>query len=210
VETDIRPATEAAANERERRPRPIDVFFAPKAVAVIGATETPGSVGRNVIRNLVSSPFGGIVFPVNAKRPSVLGIKAYPNLAAVPAQVDLAIVITPAPTVPDVIAECAAAGVSGAIIISAGFRETGAEGAELEQRVLDQARRGNIRLLGPNCLGVMRPHGGLNAALASAMARPSARAARLAPRFSIGACARMSASAPSSRSARCSTSAGVS
>jgi acetyltransferase len=172
VETDIRPATEAAANERERRPRPIDVFFAPKAVAVIGATETPGSVGRNVIRNLVSSPFGGIVFPVNAKRPSVLGIKAYPNLAAVPAQVDLAIVITPAPTVPDVIAECAAAGVSGAIIISAGFRETGAEGAELEQRVLDQARRGNIRLLGPNCLGVMRPHGGLNAALASAMARP--------------------------------------
>jgi len=102
----------------------------------------------------------------------VLGIKAYPNLASVPAQVDLAIVITPAPTVPDVIAECAAAGVSGAIIISAGFRETGAAGVELEQRVLDQARRGNVRLLGPNCLGVMRPHSGLNAALASAMARP--------------------------------------
>jgi acetyltransferase len=152
--------------------RPIDVFFTPQAVAVIGATETPGSVGRNVIWNLVSSPFGGMVFPVNAKRPSVLGIKAYPNLASVPAQVDLAIVITPAPTVPDVIAECAAAGVSGAIIISAGFRETGAAGVALERRVLDQAQRGNIRLLGPNCLGVMRPHSGLNAALASAMARP--------------------------------------
>ena len=154
------------------RARPIDVFFSPQSVAVIGATETPGSVGLNVIWNLVSSPFGGMVFPVNAKRPSVLGIKAYPNLAAVPAQVDLAIVITPAPTVPDVLAECAAAGVSGAIIISAGFRETGAAGVELEQRVLDQARRGNIRLLGPNCLGVMRPHSGLNAALASSMPRP--------------------------------------
>ena len=102
----------------------------------------------------------------------MLGIKAYPNLAAVPAQVDLAIVITPAPTVPDVIAECAAAGVSGAIIISAGFKETGAAGVELEQRVLEQARRGKMRLIGPNCLGVMRPHSGLNATFASAMARP--------------------------------------
>jgi acetyltransferase len=172
VETDSPASSEPSAILPTLRARPIDVFFAPQAVAVIGATETPGSVGRNVIWNLVSSPFGGMVFPVNDKRPSVLGIKAYPNLAAVPAQVDLAIVITPAPTVPDVIAECAAAGVSGAIIISAGFRETGAAGVTLEQRVLEQARRGNIRLLGPNCLGLMRPHSGLNAALASAMARP--------------------------------------
>ncbi|HJZ48152.1 MAG TPA: bifunctional acetate--CoA ligase family protein/GNAT family N-acetyltransferase [Roseiflexaceae bacterium] len=172
MDTSIQPLSESDGDHLERRPRPIDIFFTPKAVAVIGATETPGSVGRNVIRNLVNSPFGGMVFPVNPKRPSVLGIKAYPNLAAVPAQVDLAIVITPAPTVPDVIAECAAAGVNGAIIISAGFRETGAAGAELERRVLDQARQANIRLLGPNCLGVMRPHSGLNAALASAMARP--------------------------------------
>src|SRR4029079_4861052 len=103
---------------------------------VIGATETIGSVGRNVIANLVSSPFGGIIFPVNAKRTSVLGIKAYPNLASVPAQVDLAIVITPAPTVPDVIAECAAAGVSGAIIISAGLRDTRAAGVEREARAV--------------------------------------------------------------------------
>jgi acetyltransferase len=154
------------------RLRPIDVFFAPKAVAVIGATESAGSAGRTVLWNLVSSPFGGTVFPVNARRPSVLGIKAYPSLAAVPEQVDLALVITPAPTVPDVIAECAAAGVRGAIIISAGFRETGATGAALEQRVLEQARRANIRLLGPNCLGLMRPQTGLNAAVASASAQP--------------------------------------
>jgi acetyltransferase len=172
MEIDNTATIDPTAHLPAARSRPIDVFFTPKAIAVIGATETPGSVGRNVIWNLVSSPFGGMVFPVNAKRTSVLGIKAYPNLGAVPAQVDLAIVITPAPTVPDLIAECAAVGVSGAIIISSGFRETGAAGVELEQRVLDQARRHNIRLLGPNCLGIMRPHSGLNAALANAMARP--------------------------------------
>src|SRR4051812_5291227 len=108
VEPETPTSDDPIANLAMPRARPIDVFFSPQAVAVIGATETPGSVGRNVIWNLVSSPFGGMVFPVNAKRPSVLGIKAYPNLASVPAQVDLAIVITPAPTVPDVIAECAA------------------------------------------------------------------------------------------------------
>jgi len=167
-----KPTAEQYLDGMGRRVRPINVFFAPKAVAVIGATEAPGSVGRTVLWNLVSSPFGGTVFPVNAKRTSVLGIKAYPNLAAVPAQVDLAVVITPAPTVPDVIAECVEAGVSGAIIISAGFRETGAEGAELERRVLEQARRTNLRVIGPNCLGVMRPSSGLNASLANGMGRP--------------------------------------
>jgi acetyltransferase len=90
----------------------------------------------------------------------------------VPDQVDLAVVITPAPTVPGVVAECAAAGVSGAIIISAGFRETGAEGAELERRALEAARRGGVRLLGPNCLGVMRPTSGLNASLSNGSVQP--------------------------------------
>ena len=122
--------------------------------------------------NLVSSPFGGIVYPVNDKRASVLGIKAYPKLAALPEPPDLAIIITPAPTVPGVISECIAAGVGAAIIISAGFRETGPEGAALEQRVLAQARQGNLRIIGPNCLGVMRPTTGLNASLATGIARP--------------------------------------
>jgi acetyltransferase len=155
-----------------RRPRSVKLFFAPKAVAVIGASETRGSVGRTVLWNLVSSPFGGTVYPVNSKRASVLGIKAYPNLAAIPEQIDLAVVITPAPTVPDVIAECVQAGVGAAIIISAGFKETGPEGAELERRVLERARRGNLRLLGPNCLGLMRPSTGLNASLANGIAQP--------------------------------------
>ena len=150
----------------------LDAIFAPRSVAVIGATEQPNSVGRTVTRNLVTNPFGGTVFPVNPKRPSVLGIKAYPDIAAVPERVDLAVVVTPAPTVPGVIAECARAGVKGAIVISAGFKETGPEGAELERRTLDEARRGRVRLIGPNCLGVMNPLSGLNATFANAMATP--------------------------------------
>src|SRR5512142_3354596 len=103
----------------------LDAIFAPKNVAVIGATETPGTVGRTVLRNLISSPFGGAVFPVNPKRASVLGIKAYPNIGSVPEQVDLAVITTPAPSVPNIIKECVDSGVKGAIIISAGFKETG-------------------------------------------------------------------------------------
>jgi acetyltransferase len=154
------------------RPHVLSTLFAPKTVAVIGATENPGSVGRTILWNLISSPFGGIVFPVNPRRPSVLGIKAYPDIAAVPEKVDLAVIVTPAPTVPEIISQCVEAGVPSAIIISAGFKEAGAPGIELERRVLEEARRGNMRLIGPNCLGVMAPLSGLNATFASAMARP--------------------------------------
>jgi acetyltransferase len=112
------------------------------------------------------------VFPINPKRESVLGIKAYPNLAALPQPVDLAIIATPAPTVQDLIDECVATGVKGAIIISAGFKETGTSGAQMEQQILEHARRGRLRIIGPNCLGVMSPRIRLNATFASAMARP--------------------------------------
>ncbi len=152
--------------------RGLDAIISPKSVAVIGATEKAGSVGRTIVWNLLSSPFGGTVFPVNPKRANILGIKAYSNVGAVPDKVDLAVIVTPAPTVPDIIAECVAAGVKGAIIISAGFKETGPDGAALEQRVLAEARRGKMRVVGPNCLGVMNPYSGLNATFASAMARP--------------------------------------
>src|SRR5688500_5697865 len=151
---------------------PLDPIFSPTNVAVIGATETPNSVGRTLLWNLIQSPFGGTVFPVNPKRPSVLGIKAYPNIGAVPEKVDLAVVVTPAAAVPQVIGECADAGVKGAIIISAGFKEMGPPGVELERRVLEAARRGKMRLIGPNCLGVMNPLTGLNATFAAGMARP--------------------------------------
>jgi acetyltransferase len=151
---------------------PLDVIFAPKTVAVIGASERENSVGRTVLWNLISNSFGGTVFPVNPKRHSILGIKAYPNIATVPEPVDLAIIATPAFTVPSVIGECADAGVKGAIILSAGFKETGTQGAFLEQQVLEQLRRGKMRLIGPNCLGIINPHTGLNATFASSMALP--------------------------------------
>ncbi len=162
------PAHDVLGYEREQ----LDAIFRPETVAVIGATDRPGSVGRTIMWNLVSSPFGGTVFPVNSRRPNVLGIKAYPSISQVPARVDLAVIVAPAPAVPDIIGECVEAGVEGAIIISAGFRETGPEGVELEQRVLEEARKGRIRVVGPNCLGVMKPPSGFNATFAGAMARP--------------------------------------
>jgi acetyltransferase len=155
---------------RERQP--LEPFFSPGVVAVVGATETAGSVGRTILWNLVTSPFGGTVFPVNPKRPSVLGIKAYPTVADVPAKIDLAVIVTPAAAVPGVVGQCADLGVPAAVIISAGFREVGAAGAELERRTLAEARRGRMRLVGPNCLGVMSPTSGLNATFAAGMARP--------------------------------------
>jgi acetyltransferase len=157
---------------RYQKRHPLNAIFTPKTIAVVGATEKADSVGRALLWNLISNPFGGTVFPVNAKRASVLGIKAYPNLAALPEHVDLAVIATPASTVPGVIAECVETGVKGAIIISAGFKESGAAGAELEQQVLEQARKGKLRIIGPNCLGVMNPLSGLNATFASDMARP--------------------------------------
>ncbi len=149
----------------------LDAIFAPKNVAVIGATETAGSVGRTVLWNLISSPFGGAVFPVNPKRPSVLGIKAYSSISEVPEQVDLAVITTPAHTVPNIIKDCVEVGVKGAIVISAGFKETGPNGVELERQIMEHARRGKMRIIGPNCLGVMSPISGLNATFASKMAR---------------------------------------
>jgi acetyltransferase len=150
----------------------LHAIFKPKTIAVIGATEQAGSVGRTLFWNLISHPFGGTVFPVTPRHRSILGIKAYPTLASLPEPVDLAIIATPAPTVPGLIAECVAADVKGAIILSAGFKETGAEGARLEQQILEQVRYSQLRIIGPNCLGVMSPLTGLNATFASAMARP--------------------------------------
>src|SRR5579871_123149 len=150
----------------------LHVFFAPKSVAVIGATDKAGSVGRTILWNLISSPFGGNVYPVNSKRSSVLGIKAYPSIRAIPGQVDLAVIVTPAQTVAAIVRECGQHGVKGVVVISAGFRETGPAGAELEREVVEEARRAGIRLIGPNCLGVMCPITGLNATFAQTTARP--------------------------------------
>ncbi len=151
---------------------PLDPIFKPESVAVIGASEKSGSVGRSLLTNLLNNPFGGVVFPVNPKRPHVLGIKAYPTILDVPQAVDLAIIATPAATVPGLVDECAKAGVQGIIVISAGFKEAGPEGKALEEQVLAKARQAGIRLIGPNCLGVMLPQRGLNATFAVEMALP--------------------------------------
>jgi acetyltransferase len=157
----------------ERR-HPLDALFAPKTIAVIGATEKPGSVGRALFQNLQA--FGGTVYPVNPKHPSVLGRKAFANLAAVPEKVDLAVLVTPAPSVPGLVRECVEAGVAGAIIISAGFKEVGPAGAEMEGQILAEAQRGKMRIIGPNCLGVMVPHASFNATFATRLARPGSLA----------------------------------
>lgn len=153
-----------------RKQSQLDKIFAPKSVAVIGATENPGSVGLTLMNNLLATRFGGDVYPVNPKRPSVLGIKAYPSIAEVPVVVDLAVIVTPAKAVPQIISECADRGVPAAIIISAGFKEMGAPGVELESQILMSARKGKMRIIGPNCLGVMSPTTGLNATFAAGMA----------------------------------------
>lgn len=167
-----RASTESAHDFLRYEYQPLDVIFRPDTVAVIGASEQPGSVGRTLLWNLITNSFGGTVYPVNIKRSSVLGIKAYPSIHDVPERVDLAVIATPAQTVPGIIRECVEAGVQGAIIISAGFKERGPEGVALEEEILKTAREGNMRIIGPNCLGVMSPVTGLNATFANAMARP--------------------------------------
>ncbi len=150
--------------------RPLDMFFRPRAVAVIGASDKPGSVGRALLWNLISSPFGGTVYAVNPKRHNVLGILAYKSVREIPEPVDLAVVVTPASTVPAVVGECAEAGVKGVLIISAGFQETGAPGWALAEEVRQRAAAGGVRVIGPNSLGVMNPSIGLNAAYNHAIA----------------------------------------
>ncbi|MEQ9484329.1 bifunctional acetate--CoA ligase family protein/GNAT family N-acetyltransferase [Coleofasciculus sp. F4-SAH-05] len=167
----LKPTTDPAYDILRSERQPLHTFFAPDTVAVIGATDKEGSVGRTLLWNLMSNPFGGTIFPVNPKRHSVLGIPAYSSIKDIPDLVDLAIIAIPAPLVPGVIQECVDVGVKSAIIISAGFKEIGPKGVELEQQILETAR-GKMRIIGPNCLGLMSPRSGLNATFASTMARP--------------------------------------
>ena len=163
------PAAAKLQSKPGTRDSSLGSFFRPTTVAVIGASEKPGGVGRALLENL--GTFSGTLYPVNAQRDVVLGKKAYRNIASVPTKVDLAVIATPAVTVPGIIAECAAAGVTAAIVISAGFKESGAGGTELEQQILEAARGTPLRVIGPNCLGVMAPHINLNATFSKDMAR---------------------------------------
>ena len=150
--------------------QPLSRIFAPRHVAVIGASDRPGSVGHAIVNNLQMFP--GTCSFVNPRQREVCGRPAYPSIAAVPGPVDMAVISVPAAGVPQVIHDCAAAGVGGAVVISAGFREVGAEGLELERRMVEAARATGLRIVGPNCLGVMVPPARLNATFANDMAQP--------------------------------------
>ena len=150
----------------------LDALFQPESIALIGATDREGTVGRTILTSLLSGPFRDRVFPVNPARDELLGIRTYPSIRDLNKEVDLAVIATPAATVPDLIGECVAAGAKSAVVISAGFRERGAQGAELEKKIQEKMRGSQLRLIGPNCLGIMNPILGLNATFAKDIAAP--------------------------------------
>jgi acetyltransferase len=156
---------------REQGPDITPIFEA-GSVALIGASEREGSLGTVVLKNLVDAGFDGPIYPVNPKHEEVQGMACYSSLRDIDKPVDLAVIVTPAESVADVLEDCGTSGVSAAVILSAGFRESGEDGRALEQTVLDAARRHRIRFIGPNCLGVMRPDIKLNATFSQRMAKP--------------------------------------
>ena len=136
-------------------PQDLSLLFAPRSVAVIGATNRAGSVGHAVFANVFKHSYAGVVYPVNPRLTSVMSVKAFPSVLDIPDAVDLSIIIVPRDTVPGVMRECGQKGIKAAIVITAGFKELGGEGVKLEQEVLQAARDNGIRLLGPNCLGII-------------------------------------------------------
>ncbi len=145
----------------------LDNIFNPKSIALIGASDEKGSVGYILMKNLTQMDYKGLVYPVNIRKQEILGKKAYAAVSQLPQTVDLAIIATPAATVPDLVEECGNAGIKGIIIISAGFKEVGASGKILEERILEIKKKYNMRILGPNCLGIIHPDIGLNATFIS-------------------------------------------
>ncbi len=146
--------------------RNLDAVFRPASVALIGASTEPRSVGAVVAHNLFTSGFKGPILPVNPRHDSVEGVLAYKDIASLPRAPDLGVICTPPATVPGLIAELGAKGARGAVVITAGFGELGEEGKALEARMLEAARPHLLRIVGPNCVGVLAPGAGLNASFA--------------------------------------------
>ena len=172
-ETSIFPQSQESSSEvLQSEGHPLDALFKPRSIAVIGATPREGTVGRTVLSNLANPAFKGKVWPVNPQRQEILGLPCVSSVGKIPEPVDLAVIVTPAATVPGIVGECVAAGIKAAIVISAGFKELGPAGQELEHQIAERIRGTRMRVIGPNCLGVMMPHSGLNATFAQAIARP--------------------------------------
>ncbi len=146
----------------------LQAVFAPRGVAVIGASRRAGSVGRAVFANVLQHGYSDVVYPVNLKAASIMSVKAYPSVLAIPDPVDLAVVVVPRESVPGVLKECGEKAIKAAIVITAGFKELGAAGAAHEEAVLEATRNSGLRLLGPNCLGIINtdPRVSLNASFA--------------------------------------------
>src|ERR1044072_6112024 len=140
---------------REKESGGLEPLLRPRSVAVIGASRERGSIGAEIFHNLIANGFQGPVYPVNPKAKVVQSVLAYPSIGHVPQPVDLAVIVVNAANVPAVLKECGAAGVKSAVVISAGFKELGAEGAERERALTECARRHGMRVVGPNCLGVL-------------------------------------------------------
>ncbi|MGC8961952.1 MAG: acetate--CoA ligase family protein, partial [Candidatus Bathyarchaeia archaeon] len=138
-------------------------FLAPRSIAVIGASRTPGKVGYEILRNLINSKYRGRIYPVNPNASEILGIPSYPSILSVEGPVDLAVIAVPAPLTPKVAEECGKKGVKGLIVITSGFSEAGREGAELEHKLVSICKDYAVRMLGPNCLGIVSPASGFNA-----------------------------------------------
>jgi len=150
----------------------LTALFEPKSIAIIGASETPGSIGVTLARNMLDADYKGQLFFVNPGHQTVFGQRSYPSPASLPQRIDLAVICTKPASVPAVVEACGRAGTRSAIIISGGFSETGARGSVLEHAVLTNARRHGVRLLGPDSLGMMRPNRGINLSFANCSANP--------------------------------------
>lgn len=152
----------------------ISRIMSPASIAVVGATNRPGSVGLAVFSNLLRAGYQGVLFPINPKARSVQGVKCYPSLSAVPDQVDMVVIIVPPQAVASVVEEAALIGAQGAVVITAGFKEVGGQGAVLEEQVKAAAQRHGVHLIGPNCLGVINtnPAVRMNASFANKTAKP--------------------------------------
>lgn len=137
---------------------PLDSIFKPQSIAVVGASRRVGSIGRELMHNLIEYNFHGKVFPVNPKADYIHSIKAFPTVSAIPDPVDLAIIVVPREEVLGVIDDCGQKGVKGLVVITAGFKETGEEGGRVEEQLKERVKRYGMRMVGPNCMGVMNTH----------------------------------------------------
>lgn len=150
----------------------LDKMFYPKSVAVVGASEVPVKWGNLILTSILGWEYKGKVFPVNPKKDQILGIKSYPSLTAIPDEVDLAVLVIPAPHIPVVMRECAAKGITAVVIISSGFREMGEEGAQLEKEIMEIAGQSGIIFIGPNTMGIASAHHFFEALPTSTAAKP--------------------------------------